>query len=87
VVPLDGNSTILMPTEYIKKHRNVLEKCYANANEVFHGDILDRNLNTFIFNRCLIREKARNLGFLEDADPNASWVEAFERYKAAGMLT
>jgi hypothetical protein len=44
-------------------------------------------LNAFTFNRHLILEKVKNIGFMEKADPNASWFEAFERYKAAaGML-
>jgi hypothetical protein len=86
VAPLDDNSTLLMPTEYIKKHCNVLEKRCANANEVFYEDILDRNFNAFSFNRHLILDKARNIGFLEEADPNASWVETFKRHRAAEML-
>jgi hypothetical protein len=86
VAPLDDNTMLLMPTEYIKKHRDILDKRCANANEVFYGDILDRNLNAFTFNRHLILDKARNIGFLEETDPNASWFEAFERYKAGGML-
>jgi hypothetical protein len=86
VAPLDDNSTLLMLTEYIEKHHSVLEKRCANANEVFYGDILNRNLNAFTFNRHLVLDKVRNIGFLEETDPNASWFEAFERYKAGGML-
>jgi hypothetical protein len=79
VALLDDNSTLLMPTEYIKKHRDVLDKGCANANEVFHADTLDRNLNLFTFNCRLVLGNMRIVGFVEETDPNASWVEVFER--------
>jgi hypothetical protein len=63
-----------------------LKSVVLTPNEVFYGDILDRNLNSFTFNRHLILDKARNIGFLENAETSASWFETFEGYKAAGML-
>lgn len=82
----DEQEAVLKPSEYIKKHQNVLEKNGVKSSAVFKGEFLDSYGYYLDFDRHLSLEKLRKAGFREELDPNESWFKAFERFKTAGMI-
>lgn len=82
----NDNKERLQPSEYIKKHYNVLEKHGVKSSPVFRGDSLDSYGYYLDFDRQLSLEKVKKAGFEEEKDPNESWFEAFDRFKRAGMI-
>jgi hypothetical protein len=77
---------MLGPGEYIQKHRHVLQRMGIASSEVFNAKFLDGYGYDLTFDRQLSLEKARSAGFLEEINPDSSWVKVFDRIKRAGMI-
>ncbi len=84
--PTNDDSAVLKPSEYIQKHRHVLDQAGCKSSAVFKADFLDSYGYYLTLDRQLSLDKARSAGFLEEIDPISSWFKAFERFKSAGMI-
>ncbi|KAL8707212.1 MAG: hypothetical protein Q9220_007706 [cf. Caloplaca sp. 1 TL-2023] len=84
--PVDDDQHALKPSEYIDKHRNVLEDSGLSGSLAFRGDMLDGYGYHLDFDRHLSLDKVRKAGFTEELDPNASWFKAFALFKKAKMI-
>ncbi|KAJ7579828.1 hypothetical protein C8J56DRAFT_1016255 [Mycena floridula] len=72
----------LAPRTYVEKHGKGIKLMEISGAEFldYYGYHLD-------FDRHFDLEKIKKAGFQEDRDGHESWIEAFERYKAAGFLS
>ncbi|KAJ7733330.1 hypothetical protein B0H16DRAFT_1426787 [Mycena metata] len=86
VGPPPPDSSVLKPSEYARKHRDLLEAKCKKPNNVFGAAFLDGYGYHFTSDRQLSLEKIRAVGFLEEVDPIESWLKAFTRFKRAGMV-
>lgn len=77
---------VLKPSEFIKKHGHLLEAKGVRSSAVFKGDFLDGYGYYLDFDRQLSLDKVRRAGFVEEVNPNDSWMRAFKMFKAAGMI-
>lgn len=84
--PAEDDSTVLKPSEYIQKHRHVLDQVGCKNSAVFKAEFLDSYGYYLTLDRQLSLDKVRSAGFLEEIDPISSWYKAFERFKSAGMI-
>lgn len=82
---IDGKD-VLKPGEYIEKHKQVLEAWGGKGSRVFKAEYLDEYGYHFTFDRHMILEKTRKVGFEEEIEPNTSWFKAFDRLRLAGMI-
>ncbi|KAJ7661383.1 hypothetical protein DFH06DRAFT_1281487 [Mycena polygramma] len=86
VGPPAPGADILKPGEYALKHQDVLKASCKKPNDVWGAAFLDHYGYNLTFDRQLTLEKIREAGFVEEIDPVASWIKAFERFKRAGMV-
>jgi len=86
VGPVEGTTEVLTPSEYMEQYKDVLVRKGVKASSVFYGSVLDSNMGSFDKDRHFDMSRTRGVGFTEEVDPNQSWFDAFDRYKAAGML-
>lgn len=86
VAPVDEGKGALLPGEYLQANREVLSEKGFKGVDVWKGDFLDTYGFYCDFDRQLSLKRIREVGFEEERDPHASWVEAFERFERAGMI-
>jgi len=77
---------ILLPGEYVQKHKNVLNAKTGKKSVVFRGDFLDSYGFYLDFDRHFCLDRARSMGFTEEVDPCQSWYKAFDKFRKAGMM-
>jgi hypothetical protein len=63
-----------------------LEGKTRKKSEVFRADFLDSYGFYLDFDRWFDLERAREVGFVEERNPCEGWFEAFDRFRAAGMI-
>lgn len=80
----------LKPGEYVTKHKQEFEalgRSRALTCGVGAGSgQLDLVGWWLTFDRQLSGERLRSLGFREERDPIEGWIEAFEQFRAAGII-
>lgn len=90
VDPSEEDDEALKPSEYITKYRSLFEenglpkgiKCGVGAG----SSQLDSVGWWLSFDRQLSPERLRALGFTEQMDPKEGWLDAFERFRNAGII-
>lgn len=85
-----GTKDELKPGEYVTKYKNLfsekgLEKAMSCGVGAGHVQ-LDSVGYWLDFDRQLSLDRLRDVGFSEERDPIEGWLEAFEGFKAAGII-
>lgn len=74
------------PSEFVKRHREVLGKAEASGVEIWNPAQLDSYGYWLAFDRQLSLSRLRKAGYHEEREPIQGWREAFELFKKAGMV-
>ncbi|KAE9400842.1 hypothetical protein BT96DRAFT_919150 [Gymnopus androsaceus JB14] len=74
---------MVKPSEYIAKHQ---DRPGINVNQVWGAERMDWFGYYLSFHRHMSLEKARLAGFVEELDPNLSWLKSFRQMQNAGLL-
>ncbi|EQB43278.1 hypothetical protein CGLO_18089 [Colletotrichum gloeosporioides Cg-14] len=85
-----GDDQALKPGEYIKRHKHVFaEKGFPKASSSGVGagaSQLDSVGYWLSFDRQLSLERLRSVGFSDERDPTEGWLEAFNKFREAGII-
>lgn len=85
-----NNGSSLAPSEYISKHRHLFEECGFPKGVTAGVGVGSKQLDAvgywLSFDRQLSSEKLRSIGFAEQQSPAGSWMEAFGKFKLAGII-
>lgn len=85
-----GDDDALKPSEYIETHRHIFEETGRPKGLTCGVRAGSKQLDSvgwwLCFDRHLSLERLRGLGFLEERDPAEGWLEAFDKFKAAGII-
>ncbi len=76
----------LRPSQYVMKHKDVLEKAGIKGLDVWKAAFLDDLGYMLDMDRHFDMSKLRSIGFTEEVDPGESWKQAFDMFKRAGMI-
>ena len=76
----------LKPGEYIKLHRQLLDKDGLKVSRVFKSEHMEWCGTRLNFDRQLNLQKVKSVGFTEETNPALSWFKAFDKMKEAGMI-
>jgi hypothetical protein len=74
------------PSEFVKRHGEVLRKAGASGVEIWNPAQLDSYGYWLTFDRQLGLGRLRQAGYGEEMRPVEGWREAFELFKKAGMV-
>lgn len=90
VGPTDEGSDTLKPGEYVARHRQVFEAMglsKAASGGVGVGSAqLDSVGSWLTFDRQLGLGRLRAAGYVEERDPVEGWLEAFAKFRGAGII-
>ncbi|KAJ0167566.1 hypothetical protein CTA2_1851 [Colletotrichum tanaceti] len=90
VGPAGDERSALKPGEYVQKNRHLFEReglYKAVVAGVGGGSAqLDSVGYWLSFDRQLSLERLRTVGFTEERDPVEGWLEAFEKFREAGII-
>jgi hypothetical protein len=86
----DAEGSVVMPGEYITKHRGAFgERGLERAEKagVSAGSLQLDSVGTWLtFDRQLSLDRLRSSGFKEERDPVEGWLEAFQGFRRAGLI-
>jgi len=86
VGPVEEGKGALLPGEYVEKNRDVLEERGVKGVSVWKGSFLDSYGFYLDFDREMCLDRVREVGFVEEREPNVSWWKAFGRFRERGMI-
>ncbi|KAF9878726.1 hypothetical protein CkaCkLH20_03626 [Colletotrichum karsti] len=85
-----GDDSALKPGEYVQQYKHIFQDNgfpKAAAAGVGAGALQLDSVGCWLsFDRQLSLDRLRSVGFLEERDPIEGWLEAFEKFKAAGII-
>ncbi|KAH0840716.1 hypothetical protein AYO21_00630 [Fonsecaea monophora] len=85
-----GDPTYVSPAQYLEQHKEELRQMESQlGNKIQQVDLmtgLDIWLMNFDFDHHLALGKARSVGFVEEGTVTGSWIQTFDRYRAARKL-
>ncbi|KAM0424945.1 hypothetical protein ACHAPT_009746 [Fusarium lateritium] len=85
-----ANSSAQPPSEYIETHKHLFEengKSDAISAGVGAGSKQLDSVGWWLtFDRQLSADRLREVGFSEEREPIQGWIEAFERFRSAGII-
>lgn len=79
----------LLPGEYVVKYRHLFGKAglsKAITCGVGAGAAQLDAIGSLAMDRQMSLQRLKDVGFEEERDPVAGWIDAFERFRAAGMI-
>lgn len=84
--PPDGSQRIV-PSEFIRENKDLLESAGVKGANVWHQNQLDSYGYWLTFDRHLsLRRLRQEAGFSERNRPEEGWWNAFELFRKAGMI-
>ncbi|KAM0548457.1 hypothetical protein ACHAPJ_009943 [Fusarium lateritium] len=81
-----GDTTAQPPSEYIEAHKHLLGEHGKSAGVGAGSKQLDSVGWWLTFDRQLSAERLRDVGFVEENDPADGWIEAFGKFREAGII-
>jgi hypothetical protein len=81
-----GDTSMQPPSEYIETHRHLLAEHGRKSGVGAGSKQLDSAGWWLTFDRQLSAERLREVGFEEERDPAEGWIEAFGKFREAGII-
>ncbi|KIL86113.1 hypothetical protein FAVG1_10509 [Fusarium avenaceum] len=81
-----GDTSMQPPSEYIETHRHLLGEHGRKSGVGAGSKQLDSAGWWLTFDRQLSAERLREVGFGEEKDPAEGWIEAFGKFREAGII-
>lgn len=87
VAPPPDGSRKIVPSEFIRENKDLLESAGVKGASVWHQNQLDSYGYWLTFDRHLSLRRLRlEAGFSEHSRPEEGWWRAFELFRKAGMI-